>query len=92
MAEVNKEDKVFAEGFSFKKPHENAPDFVVGSVSVKVDQAIPFLTTHAKNGWVNLDVKVARSGNPYVELNEFQPKAKVENPTPVTEGNDDLPF
>ena len=94
MAEVKSDDKVFADGFSFKKPNENAPDFVVGSVSVKVDQAIPFLTTHAKNGWVNLDVKVARSGNPYIEL--YQPKAKVENPTPVAEpvaeSNDDLPF
>ena len=66
----------------------------IGSVSVKVDQAIPFLTTHAKNGWVNLDVKVARSGNPYIEL--YQPKAKVESTKPVAEpvaeSSEDLPF
>ena len=36
------EDKIFADGFSFKR-RENAPDFVVGNVNVKVDDAIAFL-------------------------------------------------
>ena len=44
------EDKIFADGFSFKR-RENAPDFVVGNVNVKVDDAIAFLKENNKNGW-----------------------------------------
>ena len=44
-------DKVFADGFSFKR-RENAPDFVIGNLSVKVEDAIPFLKSNARNGCV----------------------------------------
>ena len=36
------EDKIFADGFLFKK-RESAPEWVVGSISVKVDEAIGFV-------------------------------------------------
>ena len=49
-------EKIFADGFAFKRK-ENAPDFVVGSMSVKVDEAILFLKDNAKKGWVNIDIK-----------------------------------
>ena len=71
------EEKVFADGFLFKK-NENAPDFVVGQLSIKVDEAITFIRSHVKNGWVNLEVKQGRSGNYYLELNTFEPKPKDE--------------
>jgi hypothetical protein len=66
-------DKVFADGFSFKR-RENAPDFVIGSLSVKVEEAIPFLKNNTKNGWVNLNINTSKAGNPYVELDTFVPK------------------
>ena len=66
-----KKEKIFADGFSFST-RENQPDFVVGRVSVKLEDAIPFLKKHAsEKGWVNLNVLVGRSGNPYVELDTF---------------------
>jgi hypothetical protein len=71
------EEKVFADGFLFKR-NENAPEFVVGQMSIKVDEAITFIRQHAKNGWVNLEVKQARSGSYYMELNKFEPKTKDE--------------
>ncbi len=67
------EEKIFADGFVFKR-NENAPDFVVGRVSIKVDDAIAFIKEHQKNGWVNLGVKQARSGNYYMELDTFEAK------------------
>lgn len=67
--------KVFAEGIIFKR-NEKAPDFVVGSVSVKLDEAIPFLQANAKNGWTNLQVKQSQNGKYYVELDTFEPKAQ----------------
>jgi hypothetical protein len=72
---MGQEEKIFADGFSFKR-NENAPDFVIGRLSVKVDEAIGFLKENGKNGWVNLSVKKARSGNHYIELDTFEPKSK----------------
>tara|TARA_R100000353_G_scaffold85157_1_gene63503 strand:- start:944 stop:1213 length:270 start_codon:yes stop_codon:yes gene_type:complete len=87
-------DKVFADGFSFKR-RENAPDFVIGNVSIKVEDAIPFLKSNARNGWVNLNVLTASSGKPYVELDTFVPKPQntdtKETPVQATE-TEDLPF
>ena len=35
-------EKVFADGFVFKR-REDAPDFVIGEIGVKVEDAIAFL-------------------------------------------------
>jgi hypothetical protein len=91
------EEKIFADGFSFKR-QENAPDFVIGRISVKVDEAIAFLRKHEKNGWVNLNAKYGRSGNPYMELDTYEPKEKKgEAPAPSPKAKpkapkEELPF
>ena len=87
-------DKVFADGFSFKR-RDNAPEFVIGNLSIKVEDAIPFLKGNARNGWVNLNVLTASSGKPYVELDTFVPKPQntETKQTPVQEAEtEDLPF
>jgi hypothetical protein len=83
-------EKVFADGFIFKRS-ENAPDFVVGNVSVKVDDAIAFLKEHQSNGWVNLSVKQSQGGKYYTELDTWKPKEKVDSAAP-NKVADDLPF
>jgi hypothetical protein len=70
---MQQEEKIFADGFSFKRS-ENAPDFVVGRLSLKVEDAIAFIREHDKRGWINLNIKTARSGNHYVELDTYEPK------------------
>ena len=90
------EDKIFADGFSFKR-RENAPDFVIGNISVKVDEAIAFLKSNSKNGWVNLDIKQAKGGNYYCELDTWEAKPKAQpKAEPVvqadTSSGEDLPF
>ena len=67
------DEKVFANGFSFKR-QENAPEFVVGRLSLKEDEAKDFLRNNFKNGWCNLNIKKARSGSYYVELDTYEPK------------------
>lgn len=71
-------DKKFINGIIFKKK-ENAPDFVIGSLSIKVEEAMASIKEHSKNGWVNLDIKKSQKGTYYVEVNEYQ-KDKQENP------------
>ncbi len=94
------EDKIFAEGFSFKR-RDNAPEFVVGRQSIKVDEAVAWLKAHAKNGWVNIDIKQARGGNYYCELDTWEaPKNNDNTNTKATNTkkaevlteSDDLPF
>lgn len=99
---MEQKEKVFADGFSFKR-REDAPDFVIGRLSIKVDEAIAFLRQNEKNGWVNLDAKYGRSGNAYLELDTYEPKSKgdhVETSKPAVksapvvedEDEDELPF
>ena len=66
------DEKIFADGFSFKRS-EKAPDFVVGRLSLKTDDAVAFIRQHEKGGWVNLNIKTARSGNHYIELDTYEP-------------------
>jgi len=73
----NQKEKIFADGFRFER-RENAPEFVVGRLSLKVDEAITFMKLHQKNGWVNLNIMNGRSGNPYVELDTYEPTKKTE--------------
>jgi len=58
---------------------------------VKVDEAIAFLRKYEKNGWVNLNAKNGRSGNPYIELDTFEPKGKSQ-PKAEPEEDGNLPF
>jgi hypothetical protein len=88
------DEKIFADGFSFKR-NEKAPEFVIGRLSMRVDAAVAFLKENDRNGWVNLNIKTARSGNHYVELDTYEapaeqaPKAKPKAPPQETE---ELPF
>jgi hypothetical protein len=97
---MQQEEKIFADGFSFKR-NEKAPDFVVGRLSMKVDDAIAFMKENEKKGWVNLSIKTARSGNYYLELDTYEPKttnetekvpASKSNPKPTQTDSADLPF
>jgi hypothetical protein len=83
--------KVFAEGFMFKmKP--NSPEWVVGSLSLKADEAIAFIQKNTDKGWVNLNVNIGKSGKPYVELDTWKP-TQAATTTPDPEFNSEgLPF
>ena len=72
-------EKIFANGFSFKR-NENAPDFVVGRMSLKADDAIQFIKDRTNNGWVNLNINQSKGGAYYVELDTYEPKKKEEQP------------
>lgn len=81
-----KPDKIFAKGIYFDKPREGAPEFIRGRISIKVVDAIPFLEMFQSNaGYVNLDLKKSKEGKLYLELNQFVPKAKVQEKVEVVE-------
>ena len=78
---MTQEEKVFADGLISKR-NDNAPDYVVVNQSYKVDEFIAFLKKNAKNGWVNTQTKIAKSGKYYTELDTFEPK-KTNQTTPA---------
>lgn len=99
---MEKQDKPpFADGILFKR-NPNAPEWIVGGLSIKVEEAIPFLQSKAKGGWVNLNIKQSQGGNYYVDLDTWEPtqgggqqqasKPKTMAPPKAKAPNDDLPF
>ena len=86
----DQQEKIFADGFVFKR-NEKAPDFVVGRLSIKVDDATAFIKEHEKSGWVNLNVKTARSGNYYIELDTFNPNQKNDSAVDKYEAKSNAP-
>lgn len=71
-------EKIFADGFSFREKHPNAPDFVIGSLYVH-KKAIKFIETHAnERGWVNMQIKQSKNGTYYIELDTYGKKQDLE--------------
>jgi hypothetical protein len=66
------DEKTFIAGMIYKAPHPNAPDFVKGSLSIKVSEFSAFAQQHQKEGWLNIDLKESKGGKLYAELNTFQ--------------------
>ena len=100
------DSKVFADGLICKRS-DNAPEYVIVNLSVKVSEFTSWLEQHEVNGWVNVAVKRARSGKIYAELDAFTPnraeqhaagmaqarEAATRQPEPSQEFfDDDLPF
>lgn len=75
-------DKIFAQGIWFKPPRQNAPEFVKGSLSIKVKEFVEFITRNQVDGNVSLDLKVAKTGNYYIELNTYQRQPKESHGVP----------
>jgi len=85
---MEKQTKVFADGFMFKM-NPNSPEWVVGSLSLKAEEAIEFIKNNTDKGWVNLKINIGKSGKPYVELDTWKPESKKEM---ATSTEDNFPF
>lgn len=76
-------DKIFANGFIFKR-NDNAPDFVIGNISIKSEDAIAFIQEHTKNGWVNLKINKSQNGKAYIELDTWEAKGSAQSSKPFS--------
>lgn len=94
------DDKIFADGMIVKR-HENAPDFVIASVSFKCADFENFMKQHHKEGWLNVQIKRSKSGKLYADLDTFTPSKKEEYDTGMKQAKaaaepaafeDDIPF
>jgi hypothetical protein len=93
------DDIQFVDGLIVKAPNEKAPDFVKAQISIKVEDLGKWLREKFKAGeeWVNVDVKVAKSGKWYAAVSTYKPKEKEpEQPkkpsSKFDDMEDDIPF
>ena len=92
---ANKEDIKFVDGLIVKAPHENAPDFVKASISIKVVDLGKWLKAEYKAGnkdWINIDVKEAKSGRWYAAVSTFKPRSKEQREAAEPRDEDIIPF
>lgn len=87
----------FAKGLFFKLPHDNAPDYVKGTLLINPKDAIEFIKEHQDQKWLALDMKVSKEGKPYLSINDFKPdpnyrKENKEITEAPSEGDENLPF
>lgn len=86
---MEEKEKIYPKGLIWKRPREGAPDFIKGSMSIKVDEFVAFLQKHSNKGWVNLDFKKSKEkGTLYFQLDDWKPKPKDQE----TINPDDVPF
>ena len=88
-------DKIFAKGIYFNEKSGNAPDFVLGSLSIKTGEFIEFLKEQGK-GDLKLKILMSKGGKPYLEVDTWKPDGRKSNSVVFTEPKDttgsDLPF
>jgi len=73
------------------KINPKSPEWVVGQLSLKADEAIAFIQKNTDKGWVNLNVNIGKSGKPYVELDTWKPTQATTSPDPEF-NSEGLPF
>lgn len=67
----------FLDGLIFKMPHQNAPDFVKGKLSIKREELIAALQAESDD-WINLDLKVSKEGKAYAQVDTWKPEAQTD--------------
>jgi len=87
-------DIEFVDGLIVKAPRQGSPDFVKGSISIKRADLGNWLRGK-QDEWINVDIKVAKSGKWYAAVNNWKPDAEqgkpFNDPIPSKE-LEDLPF
>lgn len=66
----------YPKGIYFDKPRDNAPDFVIGRISIKKEALLEWLNETPANekGYINLEVLNGRENKPYIRINDYKSK------------------
>lgn len=68
-------EKKFIDGMRFNEPPVKAPKWIKGQISVNVPKFRAYMDANQDDrGWLNIDVKEAKSGVLYLELNTYRQK------------------
>lgn len=99
MTKYNMEKKptVFAEGLFWRRPHEKAPDFVRGKLSISVPKLQKFIKDHpefqSERGYINFDLLKSKDGGTYYfTVDTYKPKEAEPKGDDVKIEPEDVPF
>jgi hypothetical protein len=74
-------DIEFVPGLIVKQRASNAPDYVICKLSIKPNELAEWL--QSKSGeWVNVEVKVSKSGKAYAAVDSWKPEAQNQRHAP----------
>jgi hypothetical protein len=74
-------DIEFVPGLIVKQRAENAPDYVICKLSIKPRELAEWLQSK-DDEWVNVEVKIARSGKPYAAVDPWKPQGQARPAAP----------
>jgi hypothetical protein len=82
---MSEKTTIFTEGFYLNKVSERAPEFIKTNISIKLDQATPWLLGEArkhmdKDGFVRLVGKESKGGKLYFEVDTYQKPTEAAAP------------
>jgi len=88
------------EGLYPKPKHANAPEFVIGKLSINLEQFMPFVRQwckdHPGENWMNIDMKESKGGKGYAVEDTWKPEKNTppaaQSAPKQDEFEDDLPF
>ena len=96
---MENKESMLVKGFFPKPKHPNAPDFVIAKGSINLPMFAEFMrefkAANPGQEWVNIDMKVAKSGKYVAVTDTWEPdpdKAPAPTSQPVNNSADDLPF
>ncbi len=89
---MEKKDPIFADGMFFARPHEKAPEFVKGKISIDCKKFYAFMKKHVNPaGYINLNLKTSKGGKLYLDLDTWTKEAKEEKKVEEVDPNS-IPF
>lgn len=88
--ENNKTAKVFVNGLISKDIPDTTPEWILGKLSVKMEDLYLWLREHKgladENGWLNLTILRSKTtGKRYIEVDTWKPKAQESTSAPVAQ-------
>jgi len=69
----------FVNGLRVFKPNEKAPDFVKANLVINCKELVEFMRANHTDGQIRIDIKLAKTGNLYAELNTWK-REKQDHP------------
>ena len=98
---MENQESMLVKGFFPKEKNPNSPDFVLGKASFNLPMFAEFMrefkAANPGEEWVNVDMKIARSGKPYASVDTWKPDpdrvaAPQAQAAPPPAADTDLPF
>lgn len=90
----------FVDGLYPKPKNPSAPDFVIGKLSINLEQFMPWIRQWCKDNpgekWVNIEM-VTRKNDPSkgsAKLDEWKPEQQqaAPEPAPIADDDSEIPF